>query len=158
MNSKQTFEKNLSVAIKQGESFKEAFEIVKSLGRLTSEKMQKISDDNKRNIDSFILRFGKLQDILGSKLFRGVILLSLEDAETMLDVLNKIEKYGIIEKTEIWDKLREARNLIVHEYDIDSEKVANNLNNIVSVSPELIKVLENIIIYAKDKFKINVRI
>jgi uncharacterized protein with HEPN domain len=46
---------------------------------------------------------------------------------TMLDVLNRLEKLGIIKSVATWDKLREIRNAITHEYP---EQIDVRIDNI----------------------------
>ncbi len=39
-----------------------------------------------------------------------------ENSETMRDILNRMEKSGIIESTYLWMEMRDMRNRIVHDY------------------------------------------
>jgi len=44
----------------------------------------------------------------------------------MIDVLHLLEKLNILDNVEQWDKLREMRNIITHEYPLDiAERVEN---------------------------------
>ncbi|WP_200770588.1 hypothetical protein [Thiomicrospira sp. ALE5] len=72
----------------------------------------------------------KIQDKLGAKLFRQLLLAlrEIDDASTpMIDILNRLEKLNIIESVEQWDKLREIRNLITHEYPLDIDERLENI-------------------------------
>src|SRR5579871_907064 len=47
-------------------------------------------------IDMMIIRFGKLQDIIGAKIFSLILDILGEDAASLIDKLNKLEKLGYI--------------------------------------------------------------
>ena len=78
-------------------------------------------------IDQYIFRFAKCQDVIGDKLFR-YLLLSVEeeiDNEPFLNILNRLEKIGILSDKNEWIELRKLRNLVSHEYPVlDDESVA----------------------------------
>lgn len=116
--------------------------------------LQRAPEEEVATIDTFILRFGRLQDNIGNKLFRNLLELEQEKFVTMYDILNKIEKIGIVDNINTWSEIREIRNIIIHEYDIDFEKAAKNLNNVVTYAPELLQVITKIEKYVKDKFGI----
>lgn len=86
--------------------------------------------DNQRVVNSFLFNYIKIQDKLGAKLFRNLLfsLREIEDpAMPMIDILNRMEKLNIIDDAKTWDKLREIRNSITHEYPLD---IAERLDNI----------------------------
>ena len=77
-----------------------------------------LDDDAVQDIDQFVLRFGKLQDVLDTRLFPALLDVLQEPYEDrpMLDKLNRLEKLGLLESTEAWEKLRALRNHFAHEY------------------------------------------
>jgi len=87
--------------------------------------------DNQRIVNSFLFNYIKIQDKIGAKLFKSV-LFELKEIDNqsvpMLDILNKLEKLDIIESGDQWDKLREIRNLITHEYPFDIEERLENIS------------------------------
>jgi hypothetical protein len=86
--------------------------------------------NNTRIVNSFLFNFGKLQDKIGAKLFKQVLYELREIDEfslTMIDVLHKLELLDIIENIEQWDKLREIRNILAHEYPFDIEERVENI-------------------------------
>ena len=84
--------------------------------------------------DQLIYRFSKLQDVMGSRLFRQILEMLGEDLSgtPFIDILNKLEKLNLIEKTEIWINLRETRNAISHEYPFDLDEQAGELNLLIT--------------------------
>ena len=47
-------------------------------------------------LDAFRVRYGDLQDCLGNKVFRSVLLAEDEEPVSMADTLNRMEKRGIL--------------------------------------------------------------
>jgi len=118
------------------EVFKMCDEMMKScdidFNDLQSQSIQHDFFENYNNIrivNSFLFNFSKLQDKIGAKLFRKVLYELKEiDKENMpmIDILNLLEKLEILEKAEDWDRLRELRNSLAHEYPFDiSERIEN---------------------------------
>lgn len=67
-------------------------------------------------IESFLSRYTRIWDLLLRKVFRSIDAFELERSETMLDVLNRAEKRGLIESSEQAREWMEQRNQIVHDY------------------------------------------
>jgi len=117
------------------------------------EVIKNITEENKQLLDAFILRFSKLQDLLGNKMFRLILVLEVEDIGFMMDILNKMEKFKIIDDAGEWVAIRQARNDAIHDYDLRSDKIAEKLNEIVTFAPKLFQVLRRVEEYTKNKFK-----
>ncbi len=82
-----------------------------------------------RVVNSFLFNFGKLQDKIGAKLFKQV-LYEIKELDsfslTMIDILNMLEKFNILDSAAQWERLREIRNILAHEYPFDIiERVEN---------------------------------
>ena len=86
--------------------------------------------DQTRIVNSFLFNFSKLQDKIGGKLFKQV-LYELKEIDTfsltMIDVLHILEKLNVLESVSQWDKLREIRNILAHEYPFDIEERVENI-------------------------------
>jgi len=78
--------------------------------------------------DMLTTRFGKLQDIIGSKIFPLILNLLEEDAVAFIDKLNKLEKLGYIEDANWWIELREIRNKIAHYYPDDHDLICSHIS------------------------------
>jgi len=94
--------------------------------------------------DQVIYRFSKLQDTIGAKLFKSLLLYQGENInKPFLDILNSLERIDIIDVEE-WFEIRDLRNEIAHEYE-ESENIAINiLNTIYELKQELEKILNRI--------------
>jgi hypothetical protein len=105
--------------------------------------------NNTRIVNSFLFNFSKLQDKIGAKLFKTV-LYELKEIDsyslTMIDVLHKLEVLEILDTTESWDRLREIRNILAHEYPFDVEERVEN----IGLAMEGFNELKSIYIRLKD--------
>ncbi len=94
--------------------------------------------------DQCIYRFSKLQDCMGAKLFKSVLLYQGENVNRpFLDILNQLEAMNIIDVDE-WFEIRDVRNEIAHDYDADDETAINILNIIYKMKNELEDILNAI--------------
>lgn len=64
-------------------------------------------------------RFARLCDLLMKRVFRSLDAVEMEDEGTLLDVLNRAEKRGVIPSAAWFREVRELRNTIAHEYADD---------------------------------------
>lgn len=88
-------------------------------------------DELVESLDQITYRFSKLQDSMG-RLFRFFLINKGENIEnmTMIDIINLLERIGINIDSNEWFELREIRNIITHEYEDESEKIAGVINRI----------------------------
>jgi len=110
--------------------------------------------DNQRIVNSFLFNYIKIQDKIGAKLFKNLLysLKELDDFSTpMIDVLHLLEKLDIINSVEQWDKLREIRNIITHEYPFDIEERIENIELSMEGYEMLLNLFNNIKMYIKNK-------
>ena len=66
-------------------------------------------------LDAFRVRYGDLQDCLGNKVFRSVLLAEDEEPVNMADTLNRMEKRGILSSADAWRNMRAIRNAFAHD-------------------------------------------
>ena len=116
-----------------------AYSKIKNLFPITESGYYSLKDEEMAYIDQYIFRFAKYQDLIGSKLFKQILITEGEDVENMSfrDIFNKAEKIGIAEDWEQWFELRQIRNEISHDYPVLSEEAVNSLNRIISSLPYL---------------------
>ena len=94
--------------------------------------------------DQIIYRFSKLQDTMGAKLFRALLLYQGENINRpFLDLLNRLESMDIID-VDNWFEIRDLRNIIAHDYDADSETTVEVLNKIYAIRNDLRHILDAI--------------
>ena len=119
---------------------------------INKEEYDNISEDDITNLDQFLFRFTKLQDAIGKKLFKNILLYLEEDISNIafIDLLNKLEKLGFLIDKNIWLELRNMHNDLTHEYEDDPDSATAILNGIYNQKP----ILEEIYIHIKNKLNI----
>jgi len=143
---KKKFEKSLSESFMHFNRLKEALEEIKKRYNfpLKNSDYEKILN-SKMDLafcDQVIYRFSKLQDTMGEKLFKSMLLYQGENVDKpFLDILNRLEKMNIIDVEE-WFYFREIRNEIAHEYEEDrSYLILNEINEKID---EILEILEKV--------------
>jgi hypothetical protein len=118
---------------------------------LDTQKYTRLSEDEIMYIDQFLFRFAKLQDAMGQKLFRYMLLYLQEEIEDkpFIDILNRMEKLGLIENAHIWKALREDRNELAHHYEDDPAEMSVVINNLYAKKA----VLKNIYLTIKEHYQ-----
>jgi hypothetical protein len=114
---------------------------------LTAEKVANLTDKEFIYVDLLVSRFCRLQDFMGAK-FINLILDELDefsDSMTIIDKLNKLEKFRLIKDARLWREIRNLRNHLIHEYPNHPERLALYLNEAYKLSFELLEVLDNLL-------------
>ena len=104
-------------------------------------------------IDTFIYRFIKLQDIMGDKLFKIFLneIGEYRDSMSLLDVLDKLEKFHIINGAYSWMEYRKLRNKLTHEYPNSEKDIIDGIFLAIDAFNEIEEILFNIIEYRKER-------
>lgn len=113
---------------------------------MTGEKLEYLTDAQVQALDQFILRFTKLQDAMGGRLFPAILQYLQEQYEErpMLDKLNRLEKLGYIQSAEAWQNIRNTRNKFAHDYPDDWEKNAALINMACEAAADMYNTLDGI--------------
>lgn len=67
-------------------------------------------------IEAYTSRFARVVDLLVNKALRALDRYELADEGTLLDVLHRAEKRGLIGDAEAFRAMKEVRNIIAHDY------------------------------------------
>lgn len=113
---------------------------------MTSLALRQLNDEAVQDWDQFVLRFTKLQDTMGSRLFPVLLEYLQEPYEdrSMLDKLHRLEKLGYLEQVDDWQILRAIRNRFAHDYPEDDAVKAAYLNEAVASVQILKSILARI--------------
>lgn len=97
---------------------------------MTASALQALNDEAVQDWDQLILRFTKLQDTMGSRLFSAALDVLQESFEDrpMIDKLHRLEKLGYLRDVAEWNQLRVIRNRFAHDYPEDDALKAAYLN------------------------------
>jgi hypothetical protein len=118
--------------------------ISRTLLPIEAVRMEKLSEDDKDRLDAFRVRFIELQDLLGAKVFRALLVLEEERAGSHLDTLNTMEKRGVIPSVARWVELRRLRNGLSHDYPATTAERTAALNEALKRAPELLAALDGV--------------
>jgi hypothetical protein len=115
----------------------------------------KIFDDREKikTIDSFILRYIKIQDLMGEKLFKE-FLICVGDYKanmTFLDILDKLEKLNFINNTTSWMKYRNLRNTLTYEYPNNESEIIAGIKLALTAFAEMEQIYHSMVKYLKHK-------
>ena len=113
---------------------------------LTADALTQLNDEAVWDWDQFVLRFTKLQDTLGARLFPALLEHLQEPYEDrpIIDKLHRLEKLGYLPKLDDWQALRVIRNRFAHDYPEDDALKAAYLNEAISSVPLLLALLAGI--------------
>ena len=123
---------------------------LKNLYPLTIDKLEVMSLENKDKLDVLAFRFAKLQDLLGSKIFREYLLVlqyPIED-KNFLELLKELEKEKLVD-IDKWSEFRGVRNSISHDYPFEEDEKIEAINYLVDNIEYLINIIKTI----KAKFE-----
>jgi hypothetical protein len=95
--------------------------------------------ENIKTIDGFIYRFSKIQDMMGEKLFPAYLTVVEEYSPSMplIDILNKLEKFKIIDSENDWKYFRKLRNILTHEYPDNEDDLIQGIREALVVYPKV---------------------
>ena len=95
-----------------------AYHSIQKYFPLTEFNFGRISEMELALFDQLIYRFSKLQDSMGTRLFKQVLEALEEDVSGLpfIDILYKMEKLSLLENAKDWISLRQTRNTVSHEY------------------------------------------
>jgi uncharacterized protein with HEPN domain len=136
------------------ESYKHLIRIDEAFEQLHKKYSQPINEESYESIlnsiqdmaysDQIIYRFSKLQDVMGAKLFKSLLLSQGENTDKpFLDILNQLEKMNIV-NVEEWFEIRDLRNEIAHDYDAKESVAIEIINSIYELKSELKDILDSI--------------
>jgi len=138
------FVQSYGEAVRAARNIQVSIRRTEELFPLSAEALNKLDDEALERLDAFRVRYAQFQDLLANKLFRSLLRLEEESTGSMLDVLNAMEKRGIIVSFEDWKILRELRNTFMHDYPDQVELRAEALTHAHGLSSELCQVLMRI--------------
>lgn len=129
-----------------------AYHKMATLMPLDATQYDNLTEEQVENIDQFIFRFSKLQEAMGERLFRNLLIYSGEEVKNkpFMDLLNRLEQLGAIDNKEEWLRLRKLRNDLSHEYLNESETNALNLNVVYGNTQRLYEIFIQVKTYVND--------
>jgi hypothetical protein len=133
-----------------------AFESIKKYFPLTEISFSQISPVEMALFDQLIYRFSKLQDSMGSRLFKQLLEALEEDVSGLpfIDILQKMEKLNLLDRAIDWIVLRQTRNTVSHEYPFFKEIQIEELNLLPEQVEKLCAIWLNLRRYAFERLSL----
>lgn len=144
------FEESLESLSSAAEHLFHTHESLKHLFPLSDEKLEKLDEGTLERIDALTVRFARYQDMLGS-VFKSLALLEAESPERFIDLLNLMEKRGILKSTEQWFEERDIRNAVAHGYIFNLSEKVDFFNAVAERTPAVLAYLQRIQEYARSR-------
>lgn len=120
-----------------------ALDLLSPILPMTGERFEHLTDAQVQTLDQFILRFTKLQDAMGGRIFPAILEYLQEQYEErpMLDKLNRLEKLGYLQSAQAWQNIRDIRNKFSHDYPDDWDKNAALINVACEATTDMLDIL-----------------
>lgn len=96
-------------------------------------------------VEAFVSRYGRLQDTFGEKLLPRWLTALAERPGSLIEVLNRAERLGVIQDVSAWLEARQLRNRLVHEYMTDGDAFASDLKLAEAYSRMLIDTVRRMV-------------
>ncbi len=112
---------------------------------LDIDKFNFLALEDKDRLDVLAFRFAKLQDLLGTKIFREYLMVlqyPVED-KNFLEILKELDKEKIID-IDLWSEFRGVRNSIAHDYPSEKEEKVEAVNYLIKHIDKLMGVIQKI--------------
>ena len=147
MTPYQLLVSTVDVAKIHEERLRNALTRLQNILPLNEEKLSKLNHDDYAYLDVMSVRYAKLQDIIGAKIFYRLLDAMAEPIESnrFLDMLAHLEKIGILDSMDFWIDLRNMRNFIAHEYPEEPLLLIQNINNLHICSVKLLNFWEKLL-------------
>jgi len=107
----------------------------------------KYDPDEFDKLEVLASRYARTTDMLVNNVLRSIDTFESEDIGTIIDIMNRAEKRGIVESAELLHTIKDLRNNIVHEYQID--EIAKFFGDIVKFSPVLLEIIKKVNVYCE---------
>ena len=97
-------------------------------------------------LEALTARFARTVDILTSKVYRSIDKVEMNNGKTLMEVIEFLEKIGVVTSFQQTKRLKELRNDIVHEYQ--QQDLYDLFRSIYKSSAILLEDAEKAIKYA----------
>ena len=103
-------------------------------------------------LENLASRYARTTDMLVNKVLRSIDTFEYEEIGTIIDVMNRAEKRGIVSSAEVLHTIKDLRNNIVHEYQIS--EISRFFADIIKYTPVLLEIIKNVNTYCEKYIEI----
>jgi uncharacterized protein YutE (UPF0331/DUF86 family) len=105
------------------------------------------SKDEFDKFENLTSRYARTTDMLVNQALRSLDAVELVDSGTVIDIMNRAEKRGIVESSQTLHELKDLRNEIAHEYQI--AQIERFFESILKNTPVLLEIIDNLQLYSE---------
>ena len=106
----------------------------------TIKAREKYTDEEFDKLENLASRYARTTDMLVNKVLRSIDTVESEDIGTLIDIMNRAEKRGIVSSAKLLHTIKDLRNNIVHEYKID--EVTKFFADVQKYTPVLLEIIK----------------
>ena len=78
--------------------------------------LQGATEEQLERAEAFTGRFARSVDLLVNKVLRGLDRMELNPEGSLLDIIHRAEKRGLVDRAEDLREMKDVRNMIAHDY------------------------------------------
>jgi uncharacterized protein YutE (UPF0331/DUF86 family) len=93
-------------------------------------------------------RYARTTDMLVNQVLRGLDAVEMLNHGTIIDIMNRAEKRGIVPAADVLRDLKDLRNEIAHEYQ--TIKIEQFFDLVLKSTPILFSIIDNTFDYARQ--------
>jgi len=93
-------------------------------------------------LENLTSRYARTTDMLVNKVLRSIDTVESEDIGTIIDIMNRAEKRGIVSSAELLHTIKDLRNNIVHEYKI--AEITRFFADVKKYTPLLLEIIKKV--------------
>ena len=98
-------------------------------------------------LENLASRYARTTDMLVNKVLRSIDTVESEDIGTVIDIMNRAEKRGIVPSADLLHTIKDLRNNIVHEYKIS--EITRFFSDVRKYTPFLLEIIKNVNMYCE---------
>jgi len=102
-------------------------------------------------LENLTSRYARTTDMLVNKVLRSIDTVESEDIGTIIDIMNRAEKRGIVSSAELLHTIKDLRNNIVHEYKIT--EITRFFADVKKYTPLLLDLIQEVNVYCTRYLK-----
>lgn len=110
------------------------------------------SDDEFDAIETLTSRYARTMDLVVNRVFTSIDQVELEEIGSVLDIVNRAEKRGLIDSVANIRIMKDIRNVIVHEYV--AEAILDVYKDVTAYVPEIFSICKRVKRYCAKFFKV----
>ncbi|GHV89455.1 hypothetical protein AGMMS50267_18150 [Spirochaetia bacterium] len=116
---------------------KRSYEQTKNIGQKDTYSAEEFD-----KLEVLTSRYARTTDMLVNKVLRSIDTVESEDIGTIIDIMNRAAKRGIVQSADLLHTIKDLRNNIVHEYQI--KEIPKFFAGVIKYTPVLLEIIDKV--------------